>query len=321
MAILSSEKLISSESPSRLSSAIDGERLPSFANLAPLPGNVEAVEAGLLFSRSLQSFVVIAGPSGQGKSEILSAAHYHSRSSKLMSADRFVSGKFASLSGESLVIDDCQAVIGKPRRMVAFRSALDRRIRSGLPTMLAFTCNSIDRRVMSVIPRAKRWAMYEIQTPDEQERAQIISHLARMERITLNSNLIKILSRWLPLSGREFSGAIARLKLESDSWLDQASILRACAILDPYFSDQPNWDLALRIAKIGKRLDVSESMICHVILRVAGVCEASAAAVLSLQPGQCYAHSVCFERVKRQEPEAASAEHRFLEAIVQSLLA
>ncbi len=61
----------------RLSDVLFQHQTKGFENLAPLPSNIEAIEAALLFSSGVNPLTAIAGPSGWGKSHLLRAACEH----------------------------------------------------------------------------------------------------------------------------------------------------------------------------------------------------------------------------------------------------
>ena len=159
-----------------------------------------------------------------------------------MSAEHYLNVRTRLSPRQPLIIDDCQELLGKPRRMVMFRSALDRRVRGGCPTMLSFTCDQAPKSGFVVIPQSKRWAKYGIEAPNFEERLQLVAHVAKQEQMTLSPILAQLLAKWLGGTGRGILGALHRLKLEQPIWTNSRDALRACGILDAYFSGNPNWD-------------------------------------------------------------------------------
>ena len=58
----------------RLSEVLFETSRATFAAYAPLPSNVEAIDAALRFSAGHEILVALVGPSGWGKSHLLGAA-------------------------------------------------------------------------------------------------------------------------------------------------------------------------------------------------------------------------------------------------------
>ena len=326
VAIISDNRQQSREENRTLSEVFSCTRKPSFSTLAPLPSNVEAIEAGLLFSRGMQPFVSICGPSGVGKSEILAATKAHTPDAALMSAEHYLSVRARLSPRQPLIIDDCQELLGKPRRMVMFRSALDRRVRGGCPTMLSFTCNQVPKNDFVVIPQSKRWAKYVIDSPDLEERFQLINHVAKQEQMELSPVLCHLLAKWLGGTGRGILGALHRLKLEQTSWTNSRDALRACGILDAYLGGDPQWDLRHRVIRTAKACEPMfphidcRAMACYTLIRTATLCEHSVAQFLSQSPGSCYSEASCFAELRRSDPAVAQAHHQFVEIVLDRLL-
>lgn len=309
-----------------LSEVFSYTRKPSFSTLAPLPSNVEAIEAGLLFSRRLQSFVSICGPSGVGKSEILAATKAHCEDAALMSAEHYLNVRTRLSPRQPLIIDDCQELLGKPRRMVMFRSALDRRVRGGCPTMLSFTCDQVPKSGFVVIPQSKRWAKYGIGAPTFDERLQLVAHVAKQEQMLISPALAQLLAKWLGGTGRGILGALHRLKLEQSIWTNSRDTLRACGILDAYFSGNPHWDLRHRVVKTALACEPlfesinSEDMACYTLVRTASLCEHSVASFVGDTPGNCYQRASRFAEIRKSDPAVAQIHHQFVELVLERLL-
>ncbi len=301
-------------------------RKPSFSTLAPLPSNVEAIEAGLLFSRHLQPFVSICGPSGVGKSEILAATKAHCEDASLMSAEHYLNTRTRLSPRQPLIIDDCQELLGKPRRMVMFRSALDRRVRGGCPTMLSFTCDQAPKSGFVVIPQSKRWAKYQIEEPSFEERLQLIAHVARQEQMAISPILCQLLAKWLGGTGRGILGALHRLKLEQPNWMNSRDALRACGVLDAYFSGNPHWDLRHRVLKTACACETlfptvdCLDMACYTLIRTGALCEHSVAQFMAETPGHCYQRAERFAELRRTMPSVAQNHHQFVELVLDRLL-
>ena len=217
----------------RLSSLVlPGDEI-GFRSIAPLHSNVKAIESALLFATSHQSFVALTGPSGCGKSMLLSASFHYIREHgntgvELMSAEQFLRLEGRIGLDKILILDDCQDVFGKPKQCLRLRLALDRRVRGGRPTLVAFTSTPRDRRIINLLPAPRKWCLESITEPDLQDRIALTQHLARIQRLNLSPVFAKIIGGRLLGNGRVIDGALRLLKLEKNEWTDSRQILRGC---------------------------------------------------------------------------------------------
>jgi chromosomal replication initiation ATPase DnaA len=302
-----------------------------FSTIAPLPCNVRAVEAALLFATGHAKFVVIYGPSGQGKSQILRAAesyiHSHQRhSAEVMSSDQFLK-VHSRLDGDTaILIDDCQLLLNRPKQRLAFRLALERRMRAGRPTLLAFGYRGQERQLSSSLPNPRVWMKEEICEPCEVQRHLLIQHLAKREDMRLSPVLIQIMAKKLLGNGRAIQGALHRLKLIQQDWQEPTQVLRACGVLDPFFADNPNWDLRHAIHRTAQETATlfssvnSEDLACYTMLKTAHLCEDSVAHYMTGEPQKCYAKAVRFAKLKRVNAGAALVHLQFVEQVLARLV-
>lgn len=301
----------------------------TFASLAALPSNVEAIEAALRFSAGMEPFVALVGPSGWGKSHLLGAAALRMAKSvppvRLASVtDHLQSGEPVDVPGV-LLLDDCQDVLGKPRMRLMLRLLLERRVRTGRATMLAFTLPKPTRSLSNLLPSERSWITTPLEAPTASERALLIEQMAVAEGLSLSGRLTQIVAAQMHGNGRTLSGALKRLRLAGTSWLDASATLRACGILDPFFSDNPDWDLKLKISRLAEQNRarfgrvLPNDLAIYTMLREASLAEAEVAQALGIEPSAAYLRASRFAKDVGSNPLAASYVERFVEIVVESL--
>lgn len=315
---------------SQLSDLIFTGNTHSFSNIAALPSNVQAVEASLMFAAGMSSFAVLVGPSGWGKTHLLNAAASHlnlqgHQNIEVRTVEDFLNNQSRIDSTKPLILDDAQIVLSRPRFRILLRLALERRVRSGRPTLIALTSVKPLRSMGAIIPNIRRWMVSEVQKPSKSENILLLNQLAKNEDVKLSSALSQLLSLKLNGNGRTFLGALRRLKLEADDWSERSSVLRACGILEPFFSDNSDWDLRHRILKEANRNRVKfpglkpEELACYTMLREANLCEQSVAQYLNYEPSEVYLISSRFGRLASSDPSVGSQVSQFVECVIDSL--
>ncbi len=315
----------------RLSEVLFEASRATFAAYAPLPSNVEAIDAALRFSAGHEPLVALVGPSGWGKSHLLGAAALRMAKSappvRLCSVEEHLrSGGAVDLAG-ALVLDDCQEILAKPKLRLTLRLLLERRVRAGRPTMLAFTLPRPTRALVGLLPLERSWLVTTLQEPAVQERAALIEQMAAAEGLALSPRLVRIVAMRMYGNGRTLSGALKRLRLAGASWLDAEATLRACGLLDPFFADNPGWDLKGKVARLAERNRarfgrvLPADLAIYTMLRIASLAEADVARSLGIEPSAAYLRAGRFAQEIAADPGAASYVERFAELVVESLVA
>lgn len=326
---LVNEGMLGTSRAPRLSEVLFERPERSFGTLAALPSNVEAIESAIRFSAGLSTFVVLAGPSGWGKSHLLNATTQRLRTEFGRECDvvpviRHLS-KMPSDCPQVLVLDECQEVFGKPRLRALLRCDLERRVRAGKPTLLSFTVPKIGRPIKSLLPSSREWSLAEMGTPAPAERVPLIHQLAAREGLTLSANLVKIIAHQMHGNGRTLAGALKRLRLSQATWLDSRATLRACGLLEPFFADSSAWDLRMRIhrsaeisrAQFGRVLWTDLAI--YTMLREATLAEASVARFMGIEPAEAYLRAARFAKEVAEDPAIANCVHQFVEHVVHQL--
>lgn len=315
---------------SHSASSVRGAPGCTFGSLAVLPSNVAAVEAALRFATGLNAFTVILGPSGWGKTHILEGVS-DKFAQKLQPAPLVMSAnEWLATPGDPsmpLILDDVQETTEKPRSRIQLRLALERRIKAGRATILAFTAAKRTRQLNAVLPSAKSWIVGCISEPAPTERMLIIAQLAEAQELSLSTNLTKVLAGKMRGNGRTLLGALRRLRLHGPIWTDVGGTLKACGLLDPFFADSGSWDLRGHILAVAKTFNSTQygvpmpELIAYTMLREASLCEVDVARSLKIEPGEAYARAARFERQYKTSDEALLAVRRLAETIVEGLVA
>jgi len=283
----------------RLSEVLFERSNRSFGSLAPLPSNVEAIEAGLRFSAGLNTLVIITGPSGWGKSHLLEAITYrltHELGTpiEMLNAAGLAANPAKGETSGPLILDDVQEVLGRPRPQLALRLNLERRVRAGKGTVLAFTLPKATRQLKSLIPSYRDWTVCSMAEPEAAERVLLLKHLTQAEGLSLSDSLIGVIASSMYGNGRTLSGALKRLRLSGGAWMDSSATLQACGLLDPFFADNPDWDLKLKILKVVENNKTlfpnlsSLDLALVVMLHEAGLAEVDVARCLGISPKDAY---------------------------------
>jgi hypothetical protein len=331
---LVNEGLLGSGRSPRLSEVLFERPDRSFASIAALPSNVEAIDEGLRFSAGLSTFAVIAGPSGWGKSHLLAAVSHRLRSDfgrevEVQPVMQHLGishlGPLPSDLPNVLLLDDCQEVFGRPRLRSLLRCELERRVRAGKPTLLSFTVPKVGRPLKTLLPSSREWAIHSVEAPDPAERVLLIQQMTISEGLTLSANLIRIIAFQMHGNGRTLAGALKRLRLSQPAWLDSRSTLRACGLLEPFFADNSAWDLRMRIhrqAEVSRaqfgRVQWSDLAV-YTMLKEACLPEAAVARYMGMEPAEAYLRAVRFAKEVQEDPVIAGYVCQFVEQVVHLL--
>ena len=314
----------------KLSEVLFERKEHSFASLAAMPSNVEAIEAALQFAAGMADFVAIVGPSGWGKTHLLRAVAYRLSLDggaflDPASATEFLATPQRLEANQPLVLDDVQDVLGKARQRLALRFALERRVRAGRPTILAFTSPKPTRQIRAFLPGARDWSVVSMGEPTADERVLLLNQMATAEGLALSPRLVKILADQMHGNGRTLSGALKRLRLTDPSWLDTGGTLRALGLLEPFFADNSGWDLKRRILRLADRhraqfgkvnpLDLA----IYTMLREAGLAESDVARCTDLSNSDVYQRAVRFQKQLETCDVTRANVRQFVELVVGSL--
>jgi len=297
--------------------------------MVTLPSNVQAVEASLLFATGRLPFVVLSGPSGWGKSHLLqasaSACSVVERIPRpaIISAKEFQANAYRIDPSIPLIIDDAQEALDQHKVRIQLRLALERRVRAHRPILLSFTCPKVTRNIKAFLPGYhSAWVSATIEAPSANDRQRVVAAMAKAEGLVVAESLVKILSRKLHGDGRTFEGALKRLRLAGDRWLDSASVLRALGVLNPYFAGHGSWDLRefiLEAVYLRCKTEWNRDLALHVMLHIALLPEAEVARFMEIEPGTAFSRANRFRNQFEGNEDVRLQTRRCIDSIVDGI--
>lgn len=313
----------------RLSSVLLHAEGKSFDSIVTLPSNVQAVESSLLFATGRLPFVALLGPSGWGKSHLLHAAATgcavvdRTARPAVLSAKEWAAAAYHLDPSLPLILDDVQDALEQHKIRLQMRLVLERRVRAGLPVLLAFAMTKPTRAMKSFLPAYHTaWVTATIDTPPAGDRQRVVAAIAKAEGLALSDSLVRILARKLPGDGRTFEGALKRLRLAQPRWLDAAAVLRALGVLNPYFADHSNWDLresVLDTVYRRCRTEWNRDLSLFLMLHVAHLPEADVASFMDMEPGAAFARANQFRKLHESSEDVRLQTRRCIETIVDGI--
>jgi chromosomal replication initiation ATPase DnaA len=317
----------------RISQALFTNNAKDFRSMATLPSNVEAIEAAMLFSTGLENLVAVIGPSGWGKSHLLTAAADRMRlefglsAVEVLNVDDWLSNSCRQAPFMPVILDDVQTCLSSSKVKQHLRLALERRAKAGRPTMLSFTASAMDRQIKSLLPQFRDWTVVPIKSPTCAERVLVVRQMCKSEGLTLSDSLVDLIAKKVNGNGRTYIGALKRLRLQQSIWLTVQEVLRACGVLNPFLSNNSSWDLREHIIRIvsavlhNKNVHNCDAIeiSAYLMLREAWLSEAQIADYVNTQPKTVYAMAAKVEQAIALNDEIRILLMRLISDIVDSL--
>ena len=314
----------------KLSQVLFERKVSSFSSLAALPSNVEAIEAALRFSAGLNPFVALVGPSGWGKTHLLNAvaqrlAHDLYVLPEPISVSDYLANPSRTEFAGPLLLDDVQEAMGRGRMKMSLRLNLERRVKCGKPTLLAFTSPKASRALRAYLPSARDWTVANMGAAEPAERVLLLHQMSAAEGLALSPRLSKVIADHMLGNGRTLAGALKRLRLSGTNWLDSNATLRAFGLLDPFFADNGTWDLkrkVLKVAEVTKTQFPSLSPIdlaLYTMLHEAGLNEIDVAQTSGIEPAEVYLRASRFKAQLAESEGTRTCVRQFIDLVVDEL--
>lgn len=287
----------------RLSAALFHRSPSGFSTMAAMSSNVKAIEAALMFSNGLAPFVTLYGPSGWGKTHLLqAAATVVHREFGLMARVQGVTQWFESGARwdhqAPLILDDAHLALNRARLKQSLRLALERRVRAGRMTMLAFSTPKMSRAIKGLLPNARGWVLGPISEPSPVERELVTRHMAGIEGLTLAGSIHRFFSKQATWDGRTMIAALRRLKLVQSRWTDAEDVLRALGVVSPHLEGS-GWDLRDYVHETLTRFletkvpdcsspNLAQDLSVYFMIDRMGLSERDVASYFGQSPGEAY---------------------------------
>lgn len=304
----------------------------AFRSFARVSSNSEAYELAVRFAKGTIAFGGIIGPTGWGKSLLLEAAAETLRSVhgfrqvRVLSATEWVSSRRPYPADLPLIVDNAQDVLSRSRCRLQLQLAIERRVKARRPTLLAFTAPCETGPIRAAMSMRREWLTSILDAPSTADRAEILSQMAAKEGLELSYSLANIMASWLSGNGHTLAGALKRLKLHGNSWLDSQSTLRACGVLNPFLVANSRWDLRDTTLETARSVWTetqdglsAEDLAVYGMLRLAQLSEADTSLYMKLEPGQVYQRAVAVEEHLLRRTDGTDLAHDFAERVVQAL--
>jgi chromosomal replication initiation ATPase DnaA len=319
------------ESIGRVEHTTDEKRTKGFADIAAVASNLGAIEAGMRFAEGITPFVAIIGAPGWGKSHLVSAVaqYMHARGARLnrpMAATIYAT--FPDRIDESLplLLDDVQDAWTNMRTKQELRRLLERRVKSGRPTLVALADVANRQETARFLPNSRDWGCQVIQQPSKAERDQIVRQIADSEGVRLSKPVVTLVSRHLCGNGRSIQGAVHTLRLVKPAWSRRDDVCEACGVLMPYIQGENGWDPRDVVLEVVTTAfadrdyeGIEPAQVCaYMLISKMGLSEYDVATFLGVSPTRAYAMS---NGIKLQLADFRLAEcvQTCVDAVVRSL--
>lgn len=216
-----------------------------FAHLTELNSNREALSLAKDFIEGKSKFVLIIGPKGWGKTQLLQCVA-QGISKKVGFQVRPVGSLDAFLRNaevmQVLILDDFHTLEKYPKSAQKVFRIIERRIKSKKPTMIALSEN-YSYNLRNRIPLWNKWQKATLREPDQTEREQILKRLCREMNISLSSECIKLIARAVQGDAHSLQGALKRIQVAGSCSHLHYDEIRIAGLLDAVFIEQHGFDL------------------------------------------------------------------------------
>ena len=179
--------------------------------------------------------LVLWGPTGVGKSQLLAAIHESVKRSRrchtvCLTAEKFLSGFVDAVYGRGLpsfrhkhrsvdllLLDDVQMLLGKKKTLEEFQYTLDALVASGSQVVLASDRGPAELTALGgeLASRLAAGVSVEVRTPDVAMRRGLLERLAENRDVIFEKQAIEVIASGIVGGARELSGVVNRLRYET----------------------------------------------------------------------------------------------------------
>jgi len=239
---------LDAESSIRISQALYQPRREGFSSFLALPCNIRATESCLMFATGLIGFSCIVGPQGSGKSHLLQCVQ---RTYRMESGYDLRTYNLPDLlkidplfdSPRPLIIDMAEIAFRTPRLKHRLRLVLERRVRTGKPTLIAFEGSKVSRPIRGLLAYSRNWNTVELGEPSPQERLLLLRHLAQSLEMEISESILRLMALKLPGTGHALVGGLQRLRVMHRRWMGPEREPRAAGVLAHDLTGGDGWDV------------------------------------------------------------------------------
>lgn len=292
------------ESLERVEHTAQERRVKGFADLAAIPSNLGAIEAGTRFAEGTTPFVAVIGASGWGKTHLLDAVAQYMKLQGTPTNRPIAATIYATFPDRTdeqlpLILDDVQDAWTNMRTKQELRRLLERRVRAKRHTMVAFTDTVSRQEASRYLPNSRDWGYQAILQPTKAERDHVVRQIADSEGVKFSKPIITLISRHLFGNGRSIQGAVHTLKLMRHGWSRRDDVCEACGVLMPYIHGENGWDPRDVVMDVVNQTftchsveGVSPEQVCaYMLISQMGLSEYDVATFLGVSPTKAYAMS------------------------------
>ncbi len=304
----------------------------TFRSVVVVPSNSDAVDAALLFSSGLESLVAIHAPSGYGKTHLLQVVHHRLRRlhgagvPPITDAAEAAPGNGLEQTAEPVLLDNAEVCLGRSRHRQRVHLLLERRVRAGRPTLIAFGGTHLERAVRRFLPQHRAWRIEGVGPMSPGERFTMLRQLAASLQLRLGEPVLRLLAASVRGCPGTMRGVLTRMLSVQSAWDGPWAALEACGVLAPVLSAEGPWDVRDHIlSAVESQADELPDDVppweaaSYAMLRAARVPEEQAAAALGVEMGRAYAAAARVELRLRDCPRTHRAVTRILESAMSSL--
>lgn len=297
-----------------------------------VPSNSDAVDAALLFSSGLETLAAIHGPSGYGKTHLLTVVHHRLRRlhgagvPPIADAAVAAPGNGLEQTPEPVLIDNAEVCLGRSRHRQRVHLLLERRARAGRPTLVAFGGTDLERAIRRFLPHHRSWRVEAIGPLSANERLTMLRQMSASLDLRVGEPVLRLLAASVRGCPGTMRGVLTRMLSVQRGWDGPWAVLEACGALAPVLSADGHWDARDHILQAVEAVAASLppdlqpwEIASYAMLRLARVPEEQAAAALGVEPGRAYAAAAKVEARLRACADTREAVRRTVEAATASL--
>jgi hypothetical protein len=287
-------------SDTRLSQFLLGAGTFNWSTFTPLRSNFSAFESAVAFARGNLRYVILAGPTGWGKSHLIHAAAEmaiaQGGAGLVVSVHEALQTPELAFDPRPVLIDNVHDVRRRPRWRHELLKLVALRLRHRRPTLVCLDEAMCGRLIKELAALSHEDSVTYISNPTEEERELLILQAAGKMGLELHRSIARMMARHHEGNAHTIMGALNRLSLGKGPWNTESALGRASGLIFPDAVGADGWDLrdlALAAAQGSGCEDTTQrqeqaKVFCWLMRRVVAVPEASLASYLRCTTSQVF---------------------------------